>query len=191
MTTIASVTYDRAAFWRRTALRSQEQCVQYLERIEEQDTQMRRMQDLILELNKEAVDLQAAYENRGRRIADLEEEYATAMGQVNIAPDTRLDEPIDELNLSTRTRNALMREGIATVGALVKKSPSELIEFRNFGVRSLDEVEEQLAERDLDLAPNPPEWDGEIYSIGAAAGGGVGALASSGFKSGQDLSIQK
>ena len=37
MTTIASVTYDRAAFWRRTALRSQEQCVQYLERIEEQD----------------------------------------------------------------------------------------------------------------------------------------------------------
>jgi len=187
VTTIASVTFDRATFWRRTALRSQEQCVQYLERIEAQDDQLRRMQDLILELNAEAVELQKAYEGRGRRIADLEEEYATAMGQVSVAHDPRHDELIEYLDLTVRAYNVLKRENIHTVGDLVKKSYADLADFRNFGAKSIDEVEAKLAERDLGLAPSPPGFEPSYFGIGAGALG-VGYATVYGQR---DLSIQK
>jgi DNA-directed RNA polymerase alpha subunit len=189
VTTIASVTYDRAAFWRRTALRSQEQCVQYLERIEEQDTQMRRMQDLILELNKEAVDLQAAYENRGRRIADLEEEYATAMGQVSVRQETglvralALEESVDCIAASPHAISILKREGIHTLGDLTSYTPKGLLQFRGVGPQIVKQIEASMAEHDLELALGPKE-------IGAIGAGGLGVGYATVYGQ-RDLSIQK
>jgi DNA-directed RNA polymerase subunit alpha len=58
---------------------------------------------------------------------------------------------IEELNLSVRSYNCLKREGINTVGDLVMKSESELMDIRNFGQKSIDEVKAKLEELGLGL----------------------------------------
>jgi DNA-directed RNA polymerase subunit alpha len=58
---------------------------------------------------------------------------------------------IEELNLSVRSYNCLKREGINTVGELVQKSEAELMDIRNFGQKSIDEVKAKLDELGLSL----------------------------------------
>jgi DNA-directed RNA polymerase subunit alpha len=58
---------------------------------------------------------------------------------------------IEELNLSVRSYNCLKREGINTVGELVQKSEAELMDIRNFGQKSIEEVKEKLDELGLGL----------------------------------------
>ena len=50
-----------------------------------------------------------------------------------------------------RSYNCLKREGINTVGDLVLKSESELMDIRNFGQKSIDEVKAKLEELGLGL----------------------------------------
>jgi len=58
---------------------------------------------------------------------------------------------IEELNLSVRSYNCLKREGINTVGELVEKTEPELVEIRNFGQKSIEEVKAKLEELGLSL----------------------------------------
>ncbi len=58
---------------------------------------------------------------------------------------------VEELNLSVRSYNCLKREGINTVGDLVQKTEAELMDIRNFGQKSIDEVKAKLAELGLSL----------------------------------------
>ena len=58
---------------------------------------------------------------------------------------------VEELNLSVRSYNCLKREGINTVGDLVTKSEAELMDIRNFGQKSIDEVKAKLEELSLGL----------------------------------------
>jgi DNA-directed RNA polymerase subunit alpha len=58
---------------------------------------------------------------------------------------------IEELNLSVRSYNCLKREGINTVGDLVQRSEAELMDIRNFGQKSIDEVKGKLEELGLNL----------------------------------------
>ena len=58
---------------------------------------------------------------------------------------------VEELNLSVRSYNCLKREGINTVGDLVEKSEAELMDIRNFGQKSIDEVKAKLEELGLNL----------------------------------------
>ena len=58
---------------------------------------------------------------------------------------------IEELNLSVRSYNCLKREGLNTVGDLVQKSETELMDIRNFGQKSIDEVKAKLEELGLAL----------------------------------------
>lgn len=59
-------------------------------------------------------------------------------------PPEQYNIPIEQLNLSTRTFNCLKRAGITKVGELVEKSEQELLTIRNFGLKALVEVREQL-----------------------------------------------
>lgn len=65
--------------------------------------------------------------------------------------DPLQDTPIEELDLSVRSYNCLKREGVATVGELMDKTAQELLEIRNFGQKSVDEVLEKLAELGITL----------------------------------------
>jgi DNA-directed RNA polymerase subunit alpha len=58
---------------------------------------------------------------------------------------------IEDLNLTVRSYNCLKREGINTVGDLVQKSEAELMDIRNFGQKSIEEVKEKLDELGLGL----------------------------------------
>ncbi len=58
---------------------------------------------------------------------------------------------VEELNLSVRSYNCLKREGINSVGDLVEKSEAELMDIRNFGQKSIDEVKAKLEELGLSL----------------------------------------
>jgi DNA-directed RNA polymerase subunit alpha len=59
--------------------------------------------------------------------------------------------PITELNLSVRARKCTTKLGIMTVGDLIRRTAEDLLECKNFGVTSLNEVREKLAERGLRL----------------------------------------
>jgi len=62
-----------------------------------------------------------------------------------------LAKSVDELEFCARTDNCLMSKGIRTVAMLVDKKPSDLFKIKNFGRKSLTEVEEKLNELGLTL----------------------------------------
>ncbi|MGH7196500.1 MAG: DNA-directed RNA polymerase subunit alpha [Candidatus Saccharimonadales bacterium] len=57
--------------------------------------------------------------------------------------------PIEDLNLSARTTNALINNDIRTINDLVTLSDAELRELKGFGSKALDEVKDKLAELEL------------------------------------------
>ena len=59
--------------------------------------------------------------------------------------------PIEDMDLTVRSYNCLKREGVATVGDLVQKSEEDLLEIRNFGQKSIDEVKAKLEDMGLGL----------------------------------------
>ena len=62
---------------------------------------------------------------------------------------------IDELELSVRAYNCLKRASINSMAELLKKSEHDLLNIKNFGKKSSDEVIERLHHFGLDLAPGP------------------------------------
>lgn len=58
---------------------------------------------------------------------------------------------IDDLELSARSSNCLKRAGIDTVGMLIQKDMSELIQIKNFGKKSADEINDKLKQFNMSL----------------------------------------
>jgi DNA-directed RNA polymerase subunit alpha len=71
----------------------------------------------------------------------------------SVSPDEQqlLDRPIADLNLSVRARKCMVRLGLSTIGELLRKTGDDLLECKNFGVTSLNEVREKLTELGLKL----------------------------------------
>ena len=68
-----------------------------------------------------------------------------------------LESSIDEMELSVRSHNCLEVAGITLIGALVQKDESEMLEYKNFGRKSLNELIEKLEQMGLkfgmDISP--------------------------------------
>lgn len=62
-----------------------------------------------------------------------------------------LDRPIGDLNLSVRARKCMVRLGLNSIGELLRKTGDDLLECKNFGVTSLNEVREKLTSYGLKL----------------------------------------
>lgn len=60
-----------------------------------------------------------------------------------------LSQPVDELDLSVRAHNCLKAANIKNIGDLVRREESEMLKFRNFGRKSLQELIQVLEERGL------------------------------------------
>ena len=58
---------------------------------------------------------------------------------------------VEELDLSVRSYNCLKRAGINTVEELIQKTPEDMMKVRNLGKKSLEEVEQKLANLGLSL----------------------------------------
>ncbi len=67
--------------------------------------------------------------------------------------------PVEDLQLTVRSYNCLKREGIHTVGELLSRSEQDLLDIRNFGQKSIDEVKSKLAEMGLSLKDSAPGFD--------------------------------
>ena len=65
-----------------------------------------------------------------------------------------LEMTVEELDLSVRSFNCLKRAGINTVDELTEKTEDEMMKVRNLGKKSLEEVQEKLAELGLSLKEN-------------------------------------
>ena len=65
-----------------------------------------------------------------------------------------LEMTVEELDLSVRSFNCLKRAGINTVDELTDKTEDEMMKVRNLGKKSLEEVQEKLAELGLSLKEN-------------------------------------
>jgi hypothetical protein len=82
--------------------------------------------------------------------------------------------PIDELNLSMRTYNCLKRSGVTKVGQVLRMDRKELLGLRNFGQKSLVELYESLASRELIPPGTPLDVPREVIYGGEAEGEGEG-----------------
>jgi DNA-directed RNA polymerase subunit alpha len=60
-----------------------------------------------------------------------------------------LTQTVDELDLSVRAHNCLKAANIKNIGDLVRREESEMLKFRNFGRKSLQELIEVLEDRGL------------------------------------------
>ena len=67
--------------------------------------------------------------------------------------------PIEDLNFSVRSYNCLKRQEIHTVGELADCTESDLLDIRNFGQKSINEVKIKLASLGLTLKDAPEDFD--------------------------------
>ena len=73
--------------------------------------------------------------------------------------------PIEEMDLTVRSYNCLKREGIHTVGELVSRTEADLLDIRNFGQKSIDEVKIKLAGMGLSLKDSPAGFDPAVAAL--------------------------
>jgi len=76
---------------------------------------------------------------------------------VSTVPPRLYEVPIEDLELSVRAFNCLKRAGITKVGQVLEMSESELLNVRNFGQKSLDELRQRLVSRGYIVGPEPSD----------------------------------
>ncbi len=62
-----------------------------------------------------------------------------------------LNMSVNEIELSVRAANCLNNANITTVGQLAQKTESEMLKYRNFGKKSLNEIKDKLVQHGLTL----------------------------------------
>ena len=122
---------------------------------------------------KPAISPRDAMASAGRTLTELfglARELNVAAEGVEIGPapvdavlSNELAIPIEDLDLSVRSYNCLKREGINTVSELVALSETQLMNIRNFGQKSVDEVRDKLTEMGLSLKDAVPGFDGAHF----------------------------
>ena len=80
-----------------------------------------------------------------------EVEVASIFAPEGPSKNTELEKQIEDLDLSVRSYNCLKRAGIHSVRQLVEYSENDLLNIRNFGAKSIEEVKDKLQSMDLSL----------------------------------------
>ena len=92
---------------------------------------------------------------KGLRLGQLatEKQMAEPYDAESLSPDEQalLARPVSDLGLSVRARKCMIRLGITTIGELIRRSGDDLLECKNFGVTSLNEVREKLEPHSIKL----------------------------------------
>jgi DNA-directed RNA polymerase subunit alpha len=85
-------------------------------------------------------------------VADFSRAAAQHVDDASHAPVKESYTPIEILNFSPRTLNALINAGVGSIEQLVKCTEATLQNFRGFGAKALDEVKKTLGDRGLKLS---------------------------------------
>ena len=78
-------------------------------------------------------------------------EETSIFAQEEPVDNVELDKRIDDLDLSVRSFNCLKRAGIHSVRQLLDFSENDLLNIRNFGVKSIEEVKDKLDSMGMSL----------------------------------------
>ncbi|MEO0049369.1 MAG: hypothetical protein RL556_701 [Actinomycetota bacterium] len=89
-------------------------------------------------------------------------EIGPAVVEANLSPELAM--PIEDLDLTVRSYNCLKREGINTVAELVNLSEDQLMNIRNFGSKSVDEVRDKLISMGLKFRDSVPGFEAAYFS---------------------------
>jgi len=91
-----------------------------------------------------------------------------------------LNMSVNEIELSVRAANCLNNANIVTVGQLAMKTEAEMLKYRNFGKKSLNEIKDKLAELGLSLGMtfDPTMLESNIPASPLAAAADADAFAS-------------
>ncbi|MFE1515015.1 DNA-directed RNA polymerase subunit alpha, partial [Corynebacterium bovis] len=118
---------------------------------------------------KNSITARDALASAGRTLVELfglAQELNTEAEGIEIGPSPQESEhiaaysmPIEDLNFSVRSYNCLKREEIHTVGELAARTESDLLDIRNFGQKSINEVKVKLAGLGLGLKDAPEGFD--------------------------------
>ena len=101
----------------------------------------------------EAANIINQHMNAFMTLADESEEpeEQSIFAAVETDDNTEFDKQIEDLDLSVRSYNCLKRAGIHSVRQLVEFSENDLLNIRNFGVKSIEEVKDKLESMGLGL----------------------------------------
>jgi DNA-directed RNA polymerase subunit alpha len=102
-----------------------------------------------------AVNIINQYMGAFMALADDDEQEEVEVPSI-FAPEgqesnAELDKQIEDLDLSVRSYNCLKRAGIHSVRQLVEFSENDLLNIRNFGAKSIEEVKDKLISMGLNL----------------------------------------
>jgi len=95
--------------------------------------------DVFVGYDKNAVEFE--------EVADKQDDEKSRMKKL-------LNMSVNEIELSVRAANCLNNANITTVGQLAMKTEGEMLKYRNFGKKSLNEIKEKLAALGLSLGMN-------------------------------------
>ncbi len=141
-----------------------------------------------------------------RKHLDVFVNYDDSQVEFEAAPEAQSEEnselrkllnmSVNEIELSVRAANCLNNANITSVGQLAMKSEAEMLKYRNFGKKSLNEIKDKLAELGLGLGM---KFDATLMEAGRgggsafafykdeeAPGGGLGDLISANIADGED-----
>ena len=96
-------------------------------------------------------------------------EFEASEKQIDIEKEElrkKLNISVNEIELSVRAANCLNNANITTVGELAQKTEAEMLKYRNFGKKSLNEIKQKIIDMGLALGMtfdadllNPPVSD--------------------------------
>ncbi len=113
-----------------------------------------------------SIDVSSALSQAANLLIEHFMQIASITGQPAVLPNQHVVEEVEEeaqapsisiedLELSVRAYNCLKRASINSLAELLKKSEHDLLNIKNFGKKSSDEVIEKLHQVGLELQPNP------------------------------------
>jgi DNA-directed RNA polymerase subunit alpha len=101
------------------------------------------------------VEIKEMLTSKGLRLGQLaaERQASEIFEPETLSADEQalLAKPVSDLNLSVRARKCMIRLGINTIGDLIRRTGDDLLECKNFGVTSLNEVREKITTLNLKL----------------------------------------
>ena len=97
---------------------------------------LRHQLDVFVEFDEEEIEFE-------------EEDIAAEQEREELARVLRMS--VNEIELSVRAANCLNNANITTVGELASKTEADMLKYRNFGRKSLNEIKDKLAELGLSL----------------------------------------
>jgi DNA-directed RNA polymerase subunit alpha len=107
------------------------------------------------------------------------DETPAGVSEENMKLKKLLNMSVNEIELSVRAANCLNNANITSVGQLAQKTESEMLKYRNFGKKSLNEIKDKLQQLGLSLGMKfeaglvEPVAGGAAPSVDGASGNGA------------------